>query len=158
MALMFLGGKLLFRNRTVATSPDCCCLPPLCVPGTRLGIIIGDPLGTIRFLDGVPAGWVRVRYLRGAMKYGEGQNWAVNAVENVAHWAMTTGHDAPGLYDITSFATQAECEAANAGLETTVNFPSGGRFEISLLDSFYADNVAGDPAPTWELFCAAPPG
>lgn len=126
------------------------------------------------FNDGLPlpAGRYRVTYLDGCMMYGSGQGWTVNAYEsNQACWYVigettsdrivvppgTIGY-APGSG---AFASFDDCVAASrAAPPVEFELTAEQRVGIWLLDSPYADNMAGVDGnnPRWRLDSISFPG
>lgn len=113
-----------------------------------------------------PAGRYLISYVDGALQYAGGTTggmmggWAVNnTVRGHLGYHVTDGSGNDVLFPATSseFASQSQCEAANAG-ESLVFVHIGGTIGMYLYDTNYNDNTAGSPAPTFSLASApAPP-
>lgn len=101
---------------------------------------------------GLPAGTYRISYVTGALRYGPSFNFSVNFDVNYFYYITAGGADfnpAPGL--TTQYASQAACQAANAGLFVDVVISAGTVLGVRLLDGAYGDNIAGSPNPTFLL-------
>lgn len=119
------------------------------------------------FADGadLPAGTYRVVYEDGCMKYGDLQDWTVQAYPPPSEeYAWFVGSEvgvrrtrAPGTAGIAvgsgAFLTFDECVAANLLLKPIAFRHAGGRLGVWLSDSEYRDNNVGvdDRNPRWRL-------
>lgn len=93
------------------------------------------------------AGDYVVSYVTGACDLNaSGMDWAATRAFHVTDGA---GNDV-GFPSTTSYNSQAEAEAAEAG--TTLTFHHlGGQIGMYLMDNPYSDNVAGSPNPTFSI-------
>jgi len=97
-----------------------------------------------------------IGYLTGAMRYAEYIGWSVNLNNWIPFngFIITDGASnqvpGPGIATGTEWATQALCEAANAGLYVVYEHV-GGQIGMYLNDNPYSDNYAGSPNPTFGL-------
>lgn len=90
-----------------------------------------------------------VTYTSGAMKYSPATNWFCNAYRIIDDSSNITLGPCYGV--LTAYANQAACEAANAGTFVTYTQTVTGKIGLFFTDSFYGDNVAGSPSPTFQL-------
>lgn len=112
---------------------------------------------TVSYFDGgdnFAAGEYRIYYEAGAIEYGPGQGYRVNAGGIGFYVAYDDGASevqAPGTS--TTYGTVAEVEAANAGLIVDI-VHTGGTIGIYLGDSPYGDNTG--PGVTYRICPIAP--
>lgn len=104
----------------------------------------------------LPAGYYKITYLTGGMKYDILQPtvWQVNSSGSdgfrIVHSGGATTVEAPPTGVYTSYANQTLLAAALTGAYRTFQH-TGGTIGIYLLDADYSDNGAGSPNPTFEL-------
>lgn len=105
-----------------------------------------------------PAGNYRVDYVNGAVIYGLGAQYRLNWTDRgppgaIGYKVKYNGGVVEQFFPGTDgpYATQALCEAANAGKSITFAH-TGGTIGMFLQDDPYFDNSDGSPDPTFELF------
>lgn len=118
------------------------------------------------------AGWYRVKYVKGAMKYNSNYGWSVAAYQTYkTNWQIITsqhnividlvgapaiaGMPGPSIpnhsFSGSGYDTQEACENANLSAGAVDFFHNGGPLGLILYDSPYNDNVHGSPDPTWNI-------
>lgn len=122
-----------------------------------------EGVATSNFSSGIywPAGYYKISYVGGALKYNGSFDWGLN--DSTSHRFVVSYNDgandvdAPSL-DYNRFSTQAALESHNAGSEVIVTH-TGGMIGVRLVDNPYSDNVAGAPNPSFQLsrVCTPPP-
>ncbi|MCA1810613.1 MAG: hypothetical protein LC623_01215 [Halobacteriales archaeon] len=114
--------------------------------------------GTPRQVGEAAPGTYRIAYLRGAMRpTADPGKWQVQGFFGTSLWVTDAAGrqvaQAPGGFG--PFASQAEVERNNAGALARLDWP-GGAMSLAFQDGDFSDNVAGDPAPTFQV-CPVPP-